>query len=41
MEADGFQADTEEDCEDDCVIISTQTGKLLESYKKMHVFSGK
>ncbi|XP_013885837.1 chromatin assembly factor 1 subunit A [Austrofundulus limnaeus] len=25
VEADGFQADTE-DCEDDCVIISTQTG---------------
>lgn len=28
MEADGFQADTEDDDEDDCVIISTQSGKL-------------
>lgn len=29
MEADGFQADTEEDDEDDCVIVSTQSGKFL------------
>lgn len=28
MEADGFQADTEDDDEDDCVIISAQSGKL-------------
>lgn len=28
MEAEGFQADTEEDDEDDCVIISTQSGEL-------------
>lgn len=28
MEADGFQADTEDDEEDDCVIISTQSGEL-------------
>uniref|UniRef100_A0A3Q2ZYV0 Chromatin assembly factor 1, subunit A (p150) n=1 Tax=Kryptolebias marmoratus TaxID=37003 RepID=A0A3Q2ZYV0_KRYMA len=26
-EADGFQADTEDDCEEDCVIISTQSGE--------------
>ncbi|XP_060934415.1 chromatin assembly factor 1 subunit A [Limanda limanda] len=29
-EADGFQADTEEDDEEDCVIISTQTGPNRE-----------
>lgn len=28
MEADGFQADTEDDDEDDCVIISAQSGEL-------------
>lgn len=28
MEAEGFQADTEDDDEDDCVIISTQSGEL-------------
>lgn len=28
MEADGFQADTEDDDEEDCVIISTQSGEL-------------
>ncbi|KAK0132749.1 Chromatin assembly factor 1 subunit A [Merluccius polli] len=28
METDGFQADTEEDAEDDCVIITTKSGKL-------------
>lgn len=28
MEAEGFQADTEDDDEDDCVIISTQNGEL-------------
>lgn len=27
MEADGFQADTEDDDEEDCVIISTQNGE--------------
>ena len=31
MEADGFQADTEEDYDDDCVIISTQSGELFKS----------
>ncbi|XP_017262373.1 chromatin assembly factor 1 subunit A [Kryptolebias marmoratus] len=29
-EADGFQADTEDDCEEDCVIISTQSGPKRE-----------
>ncbi|XP_037530751.1 chromatin assembly factor 1 subunit A [Nematolebias whitei] len=29
-EADGFQADTEEDCNEDCVIISTQSGTKRE-----------
>lgn len=29
MEAEGFQADTEDDDEDDCVIISTQSGEWL------------
>ena len=28
METDGFQADTEEDAEDDCVIIAAQNGEL-------------
>lgn len=28
MEADGFQADTEEDEEEDCIIISTPHGEL-------------
>lgn len=28
MEADGFQADTEDDDEDDCVVISTQAGEF-------------
>ncbi|XP_071343518.1 chromatin assembly factor 1 subunit A [Trachinotus anak] len=31
MEADGFQADTEDDDEDDCVIISTQSGPTREN----------
>lgn len=35
MEADGFQADTEDDDEDDCVIISTQSGKL---HRKIIIF---
>lgn len=30
IEPDGFQADTEDDEEDDCVIISTQQGELLK-----------
>uniref|UniRef100_A0A3Q2EDZ0 Chromatin assembly factor 1, subunit A (p150) n=1 Tax=Cyprinodon variegatus TaxID=28743 RepID=A0A3Q2EDZ0_CYPVA len=30
VEADGFQADTEEDYDDDCVIISHVSGELLE-----------
>lgn len=30
MEADGFQADTEDDDEDDCVIISSQSGEYWE-----------
>lgn len=28
MEADGFQADTEDDDDEDCVLISTQSGEL-------------
>ncbi|XP_056234905.1 chromatin assembly factor 1 subunit A isoform X2 [Seriola aureovittata] len=31
IEADGFQADTEDDDEDDCVIISTQSGPTREN----------
>ncbi|XP_018525689.1 chromatin assembly factor 1 subunit A [Lates calcarifer] len=31
MEADGFQADTEDDDEEDCVIISTQSGPTREN----------
>ncbi|XP_039984270.1 chromatin assembly factor 1 subunit A [Xiphias gladius] len=31
MEADGFQADTEDDDEEDCVIISTQNGPTTEN----------
>ncbi|XP_039908738.1 chromatin assembly factor 1 subunit A isoform X2 [Simochromis diagramma] len=31
MEADGFQADTEDDDEDDCVIISTQSGPTKQT----------
>ncbi|KAM3619630.1 uncharacterized protein V6R79_011059 [Siganus canaliculatus] len=31
MEADGFQADTEDDEEEDCVIISTQAGPAKEN----------
>lgn len=30
VEPDGFQADTEDDEEEDCVIISTQPGELLK-----------
>lgn len=30
MGTDGFQADTEDDEEEDCVIISTQPGELLK-----------
>lgn len=33
METDGFQADTEDDEEDDCVIISTQSGELHRGNK--------
>ncbi|CAG5864642.1 unnamed protein product [Menidia menidia] len=33
---DGFQADTEEDYEDDCVIISTQTGELQKPRLHKH-----
>lgn len=29
METDGFQADTEEDEEDDCVCISAKSGELI------------
>lgn len=28
MEPDGFQADTEEDEDEDCVLVSTQPGQL-------------
>uniref|UniRef100_A0A3B4WSH6 Chromatin assembly factor 1, subunit A (p150) n=1 Tax=Seriola lalandi dorsalis TaxID=1841481 RepID=A0A3B4WSH6_SERLL len=35
IEADGFQADTEDDDEDDCVIISTQSGELHSKDKKL------
>lgn len=28
METDGFQADMEEDADDDCIIITTKSGKL-------------
>ncbi|XP_075943627.1 chromatin assembly factor 1 subunit A [Anarhichas minor] len=31
MEADGFQADTEEDDEEDCVIIATQSGSTTKT----------
>lgn len=30
IEPDGFQADTEDNEEEDCVLISTQLGELLE-----------
>lgn len=32
-EADGFQADTEEDEEDDCVCISTESGKFHQNWQ--------
>lgn len=35
MEADGFQADTEEDDEEDCVILSIQSGELCRRNKKL------
>lgn len=35
MEADGFQADTEDDDEEDCVIISTQSGELHRKKKTL------
>lgn len=36
-EADGFQADTEEDDEEDCVIIATQNSELNRRNKKLIV----
>ncbi|XP_010777097.1 chromatin assembly factor 1 subunit A [Notothenia coriiceps] len=35
IEADGFQADTEEDDEEDCVIVSTKTGELHRTNIKL------
>ena len=35
MEADGFQADTEDDDEEDCIVISAQNGELWRRNKKL------
>uniref|UniRef100_A0A673A3A2 Chromatin assembly factor 1 subunit p150 C-terminal domain-containing protein n=1 Tax=Sphaeramia orbicularis TaxID=375764 RepID=A0A673A3A2_9TELE len=35
VEADGFQADTEDDDEDDCIIISTQSGELFRTIYRL------
>ena len=36
METDGFQADTEEDAEDDCVIVTPQSGESQPLCSQSH-----
>lgn len=38
IEPDGFQADTEDDEEDDCVIISTQPGELPKEENELNFY---
>lgn len=38
VETDGFQADTEDDEEEDCVLVSTQPGKLLKEEENEFIF---